>query len=396
MDYARNKICIASIIRKNLFNHKEVNQLAIVEELLQLTHIRLDRENIYLIENLDCLGAVSNLYLQQNNISKIQNLECLSSSLKFLTLAGNHISKVEGLIELQVLAFLDLSDNEIADFRGDEFPKSLIFVKFLNNKCTKNVNYRKKLITSLPKLKEVDNIPVSSSESSTSESSDTDSDNSSEEKDLTSTDVSMDLLLRASSRMDDLAKSHQERLKKITTLHLHKSSISDKPTLQLENFSKLQKNIKDLLSQMMQVEHCAVNEFRNLSTNDVLQSAGAVNTTINDEVYQDIDPTINPLSDQVKHKDSDKHVVKPQLSETKYVSEGTSISSNWVKVNDSTSSKKHLASKEKLGKNSKTSNNVIKLSSGKANNKRSGSKRYVMSSPDALVRIPGARPFHKL
>ena len=34
-------------------------------ELLKLTHVRLDREKISEIDNLDCLGPVTNLYLQK-------------------------------------------------------------------------------------------------------------------------------------------------------------------------------------------------------------------------------------------------------------------------------------------------------------------------------------------
>ena len=33
--------------------------------MLKLTHIRLDRESITAIDNLDCLGPITNLYLQQ-------------------------------------------------------------------------------------------------------------------------------------------------------------------------------------------------------------------------------------------------------------------------------------------------------------------------------------------
>ena len=33
-------------------------------ELLKLCHVRLDREQIIEIDNLDCLGPVTNLYLQ--------------------------------------------------------------------------------------------------------------------------------------------------------------------------------------------------------------------------------------------------------------------------------------------------------------------------------------------
>ena len=34
-------------------------------ELLELSHVRLDRERIGEIDNLDCLGPVTNLYLQK-------------------------------------------------------------------------------------------------------------------------------------------------------------------------------------------------------------------------------------------------------------------------------------------------------------------------------------------
>lgn len=34
-------------------------------ELLELSHVRLDREKIIEIDNLDCLGPVTNLYLQK-------------------------------------------------------------------------------------------------------------------------------------------------------------------------------------------------------------------------------------------------------------------------------------------------------------------------------------------
>lgn len=39
------------------------------EALVKLSHIRLDRLQISRIENLECLGPVTNLYLQQVNVS---------------------------------------------------------------------------------------------------------------------------------------------------------------------------------------------------------------------------------------------------------------------------------------------------------------------------------------
>lgn len=46
------------LLNKNDFLHRAA-------ELLKLSHVRLDREQISEIDNLDCLGPVTNLYLQK-------------------------------------------------------------------------------------------------------------------------------------------------------------------------------------------------------------------------------------------------------------------------------------------------------------------------------------------
>ena len=43
--------------------------LSSIDGLMKLTHVRLDRENITEIDNLELLGPVTNLYLQQVGIS---------------------------------------------------------------------------------------------------------------------------------------------------------------------------------------------------------------------------------------------------------------------------------------------------------------------------------------
>ncbi|EDO28294.1 predicted protein, partial [Nematostella vectensis] len=99
------------------------------EALLQLTHVRLDRENLKCIDNLECLGNVTNLYLQHNNIEYIENLETLQQ-LNFLTLASNKISEVKNLKCLNKLKFLDLSDNNITEFStGIFFADFLILIR---------------------------------------------------------------------------------------------------------------------------------------------------------------------------------------------------------------------------------------------------------------------------
>lgn len=136
----------------------------ILQALQKVTHIRLDRENISEIDGLELLEKkVTNLYLQHNQIRCIENLECLTS-LQFLTLSGNQIEAVEGLKHLKRLFFLDLSLNLIKDFDIDEFPQSLIILNLKGNPCTSHPDHRGRIIQDLPKLKQLDEVEVSSEE----------------------------------------------------------------------------------------------------------------------------------------------------------------------------------------------------------------------------------------
>ena len=88
------------------------------------------------------LSCKQKKFFLQNLIEVIENLKCLSSTLRFLTLAGNRISTVQGLKDLRVLGFLDLSDNFINEFDIDELPKSVSFILFKNNACAGKPDYR--------------------------------------------------------------------------------------------------------------------------------------------------------------------------------------------------------------------------------------------------------------
>lgn len=143
---------------------KDWSHEEILEALHKVTHIRLDRENISEIDGLELLEKkVSNLYLQHNQIKCIENLECLTN-LRFLTLSGNQIEAVEGLKHLQQLFFLDLSLNLIKDFDIDEFPQSLIILNLKGNPCTSHPDHRGRIIQDLPKLKQLDEVEVTSEE----------------------------------------------------------------------------------------------------------------------------------------------------------------------------------------------------------------------------------------
>ena len=109
-------------------------------QLLKLTHIHLDREQIGEIDNLsEYLGDVTNLYLQGNLINKIENLEFLHK-LKFLILSNNQIRRIENLLALKQLKLLDLSYNLIDEFDVKQLPKSLVFLDLRENECLTGPN----------------------------------------------------------------------------------------------------------------------------------------------------------------------------------------------------------------------------------------------------------------
>ncbi|XP_064617441.1 leucine-rich repeat-containing protein 46-like [Liolophura sinensis] len=136
----------------------------IISALNKITHVRLDRENIRQIDNLELFGSsVTNVYLQKNCIKKIENLSCLTN-LVFLTLAGNKIKKLENLTGFSKLALLDLSDNQIEDFDVDEFPQSLVILNLSNNPCTNLPDHRGSIIQELPCLRQLNGEDVSREE----------------------------------------------------------------------------------------------------------------------------------------------------------------------------------------------------------------------------------------
>ncbi|XP_004395146.1 PREDICTED: leucine-rich repeat-containing protein 46 [Odobenus rosmarus divergens] len=155
-------VCIteALITKRNLaFPEDEDLSEKMFHTLAELQTVRLDREGITTIGNLEGLQNLHSLYLQANKIQRIENLACIPS-LRFLSLAGNQIKQVENLRDLPHLQFLDLSENLIETLKLDEFPQSLLILNLTGNSCTNQDRYRELVTEALPLLLDLDKQPV--------------------------------------------------------------------------------------------------------------------------------------------------------------------------------------------------------------------------------------------
>ncbi|KAM8816608.1 LOW QUALITY PROTEIN: leucine-rich repeat-containing protein 46 [Rhynchonycteris naso] len=156
-------VCIteALITKRNLtFPEDEDLSEKMFHTIAKLQTVRLDREGITTIRNLEGLQNLHSLYLQANKIQRIENLACIPS-LRFLSLAGNQIRQVENLCDLPYLQFLDLSENLIETLKMDEFPQSLLILNLTGNRCTNQDGYRELVTGALPLLMDLDRQPVS-------------------------------------------------------------------------------------------------------------------------------------------------------------------------------------------------------------------------------------------
>ncbi|XP_021560054.1 leucine-rich repeat-containing protein 46 [Neomonachus schauinslandi] len=155
-------VCIteALITKRNLaFPEDEDLSEKMFHTLAELQTVRLDREGITTIGNLEGLQNLHSLYLQANKIQRIENLACIPS-LRFLSLAGNQIKQVENLRDLPHLQFLDLSENLIETLKLDEFPQSILILNLTGNSCTNQDRYRELVTEALPLLLDLDKQPV--------------------------------------------------------------------------------------------------------------------------------------------------------------------------------------------------------------------------------------------
>lgn len=239
------KISVSLIAKQNIIKKSDRSSDELATELLELSHVRLDRERIGEIDNLDCLGPVTNLYLQKNEIRTIENLEVLPK-LKFLTLADNKITKVENLRMLTKLQFLDLSDNQIENFDTEEFPASLIILNLKGNPCARESDYKNKLLVALPTLQQLDGEDITKEdrlqagcvvESDSDEESDNQEEVESDSMELKYEENKQgslhqhcnDILVRAKIRTMKEEKEHEKRMVELANIReQHSQRISSR------------------------------------------------------------------------------------------------------------------------------------------------------------------------
>lgn len=98
----------------------ESQNILLIDHLWKLANLQklsLKCNKIDKIENLDMLTSLQELDLSFNFIERIENLECLTK-LEFLSLFGNRISKIENLDALVNLVRLSLGNNQIDSLKN--------------------------------------------------------------------------------------------------------------------------------------------------------------------------------------------------------------------------------------------------------------------------------------
>lgn len=149
-----------------------IRKIENLEVMPLLTALYLQSNCIQRIENLEGLVHLKLLNLDQNSISKVENLGSLTS-LDTLKLRGNKIedmSALAGLAERPTLQNVDISCNYIEDgdallnFWADTLP-TVECLYLHHNPCSRALkDARRRLISSLPKLRWVDERPVTAIE----------------------------------------------------------------------------------------------------------------------------------------------------------------------------------------------------------------------------------------
>jgi hypothetical protein len=174
---------------KLILHFKGFRKIENLEAYKNVKSLFLECNGITKIENLECLPGLVSLYLQKNVIPRIENLDSLQN-LQVLNLSHNSITRVENLGELHALYTLNLASNKIVEvdaLRGlserptlksvdvsqnyiedgdgfiDIWPEILPDIECLylhHNPCSRALkDYRRRVISSLPHLRWLDERP---------------------------------------------------------------------------------------------------------------------------------------------------------------------------------------------------------------------------------------------
>jgi protein TilB len=135
--------------------------------LSDLKEIALHQQDLERISVIgDACRQLEIIYMSNNYIPRIQGLIHLKF-LKYLNLAINNIKVIEGLEGCEMLEKLDLTLNFIADFESVKRLRANAFLKILHltgNPCTDVQGYRAFVIEQLPQLTDLDGTSVARGE----------------------------------------------------------------------------------------------------------------------------------------------------------------------------------------------------------------------------------------
>lgn len=147
-------------ITVDLLRRRAEHNEGCLSDLQEIALHQQDLEKISVIG--DSCRKLEIIYMSNNYIPRIEGLIHLKF-LKYLNLAINNIKVIEGLEGCEVLEKLDLTLNFIAEYESVKKLRANAFLKILHltgNPCTDVEGYRLFVIEQLPQLTDLDGTPV--------------------------------------------------------------------------------------------------------------------------------------------------------------------------------------------------------------------------------------------